>query len=804
LAPDEGSVGTFNYPSGVATDGDGNVYIADTENSRIRMVDPNGYITTVAGNGEYGFGGDGGQATQAKLSWPRDVRIDVAGNIYFADPDNNRIRKVDRSSGVITTVAGNGEYGFGGDGGLATQASLAAPFGVALDGDKNLYISDTDNNVVRKVDLASGIITRFAGNGIPLFTGDRGLATEASLYAPLSVAVDSESLYIADANNHRIRRVNLRSKIIDTFAGNGLLGNQGDGGPATLASFDSAWNVAPDRAGNVFISDNGNHRVRKVDPFGVINNFAGNGENGFSGDGGPAKHARLSYPQGVVVDGAGNLYIGDMANHRIRKVNSFGVISTFAGRSTLPGSGDEGQAKQAKFAGPLGITVDDTGNLYIADSGDDSKLSWCPTLRRYNVCGPEPFAAINSYDTNTIRKVDRSGVITAVAGKGRSGFAGDEGKASQASLYSPRGIAISAHDLYIADAGNSRVRKVDLISGLITTVAGTGIASFAGDGGDATNAGLNSPRGVAVGDNTLYIADTGNNRVRKVDMRTGFIDTIAGNGLPFFTGDDGPANLASLNAPEGVAVLGTNLYIADTGNHRIRRVDLRSGVIATVAGSGTHESFIPVRGDVCISETATGLPQNADTCDLGDSGPAIEASLRSPLGIALGEENLYIADSGHNRVRKVDLVTGVIDTVAGNGLPLFSGDGGPSPKAGLSLPTGVALDAHGNLFIAEFGSAVIRVVVSAASKPPTQPQANGASHRHARSTIATRVLSTRRAWEEERLFPAQAGAALGLPPSTQPRSQVPVDLAAALLVIASMGNLARSIIMRRRHNAHVG
>jgi sugar lactone lactonase YvrE len=305
-------------PRGIALDESGNLYIADTDNHRIRRVDTNGLIATVVGEGSPGFLGDGGPAASARLFFPFDIALDGAGNLYIADYYNHRIRKVD-TNGIITTVAGNGSYGFSGDGGSATSASLYNPSGIAVDNTGTLYIADFYNNRIRKVDT-NGLITTVAGNGSYGFSGDGVPATSASLYSPTSIAVDiTGNLYIADKTNNRIRKVDTNG-LITTVAGNGSYGFSGDGGPATSASLHSPSGIAVDAAGNLYIADQSNHRIRKVDMNGLITTVAGNGLSGFSGDGGPATSAKLSYPLGIAIDGEGYLYIADTYNNRIRRM----------------------------------------------------------------------------------------------------------------------------------------------------------------------------------------------------------------------------------------------------------------------------------------------------------------------------------------------------------------------------------------------------------------------------------------------------------------------------------------------------
>jgi sugar lactone lactonase YvrE len=315
------------FPYGVALDAAGNLFMADTVNHSVRKVDVGGTITTVAGTGTQGFSGDGAAATTARLSRPQRVRLDAAGNLYIADRSNHRIRKVD-ATGMITTVAGNGTPGFSGDGGAATAAQLRDPFGVALDAAGNLYIADTFNNRIRKVDASSGVISTVAGTGTSGFSGDGGAATAAQLGNSYDVASDAAgNLYIADTTNQRIRRVDAASGVISTVAGNGTQGSSGDEGDATLAQLLNPQGVALDAAGNLYIADSSNHRIRKVSATGTITTVAGTGAAGYSGAGGAATAAQLNFPYGVALDAAGNLYIADANNQRIRRVLGVGAMA---------------------------------------------------------------------------------------------------------------------------------------------------------------------------------------------------------------------------------------------------------------------------------------------------------------------------------------------------------------------------------------------------------------------------------------------------------------------------------------------
>jgi sugar lactone lactonase YvrE len=347
-------------PTGVAVDS-GSLFIVETNNNRIRKVSPSGIITTVAGGGNSGLG-DGGSATSAQLYNPSGVAIDSTGNLFIADTENHRVRKVS-SSGVITTVAGGGEYGP--YSGPATSARLYNPSGVAIDSAGNLFIADTGNYSIRKVST-SGIITTIAGNGSGGYSGDDGSATSAQLNSPAGVAVDSVgNIFIADKYNNRIRKVS--SGIITTVVGNGTEGFSGDNGPATSAQLFNPNGVAIDSAGNLFIVDTRNNRIRKVSSSGIITTIAGGGDNRLLGDGGPATLASLSWPNGAAVDSAGAIFIADSLGRSIRKVSSLGIITTVAGNGTEGFSGDGGPATSAQLAQPSGVAVDSTGAIFIAD-----------------------------------------------------------------------------------------------------------------------------------------------------------------------------------------------------------------------------------------------------------------------------------------------------------------------------------------------------------------------------------------------------------------------------------------------------
>ena len=652
-------------------------------------------ITTIAGADA--ADSDGGPATDAFLNFPFGMAIDDQGNLYVADTENHRIRRVDAESGIITTFAGTGEEGFGGDGGPATEAKLDWPSGVALDAYGNVYIADQENERIRKVD-AEGIISTFAGSGSFWYEGEEnGIpATEARLNWPTGVAVDEAgNLYIADSVNGIIRKVNTDG-IITTIAGSGRISGPeavdendvGDGGPATEAKLDWPTALAVDAEGNVYIADSENHRVRRVSIQGTITTIAGTGEGGFAGDGGPAAEAQVSRPSGIALDDEkGCLYIADTGNNRVRRVDLLeGIITTVADE------GVDAPAADAQLAAPRGVALDTDGNLYVADTSN-----------------------------HQIRRLDADGRMTPVAGA--SGI-GDGGPAATARLFGPRGVTVAADgSIYISDTRHNRVRQVNT-EGIITTLAGTGQRGNGGDGGPATEAQLDRPYGLAIGPNgDVYIADTFNNRIRRVNTRTGVITTFAGTGerAPFENedeiGDGGLATSARFRGPVGLDFdADGNLYVTDFFNHRVRRVDTE-GIITTFAGTG-EPSFS------------------------GDEVPAAQALLSQPVGFDIdGEGNFYVADRSYdrNRIRKIDtmgIITTLAETasfadvavgqdgsvyitepdvgrvlrlspsgrlmiIAGSGRSGFGGDGGPALDALLDGPAGIEIDSRGNLYVAD-------------------------------------------------------------------------------------------------------
>jgi streptogramin lyase len=340
----------------------------------LTAADPTATITAVAGTGEKGFSGDGGLATKASLNQPFDVAFDKAGNLYFSDTFNHRIRKVDAKTGIITTVAGTGKKGFGGDGGRATEAMLNEPYGLELDADGNLFIVDRLNYCVRMVDAETTVIRTIAGTGGKLgFTGDGGPATQALLREPNGLCLDGKGrLYIADVADQRVRVVNLTSGIIGTLAGNGTRLSAGDGGPLKDATFAGPRAVALGPDGHLYVVEREGNSVRRIDLKAQrIARFAGTGKRGFTGDGGPAKDATFDGPKEIDIDRDGNVYVVDTENEAIRRIDAkTGIVTTVAGkgRTKTPGLGDGGLATAATLGRPHGVAVGPDGAIYIGDT----------------------------------------------------------------------------------------------------------------------------------------------------------------------------------------------------------------------------------------------------------------------------------------------------------------------------------------------------------------------------------------------------------------------------------------------------
>jgi len=597
---------------------------------------------------------------------------------------------------------------------------------------------------------AAGLLTASATNR-PISTvagaAGQGQATDVA-QAPYGLAVTGNTLLVADFDYGVVRAVDLQSSGETVFAGT-CRGYAGDEGPATASAVGrtpARPAVAAD--GTVYVPDPSYNVVRAITPSGTIRRFAGrpSTQGGFGGDGGPATNAQLDGPEGVAVDSAGNVYIAEHWNHLVRKVDPAGIITTVAGNRYSSATGDNIPATQSWLTAPLGVAVDASGTLLITDgtrlrSVSGGVITTVPGSSAVQMASVRIAPDGTVYYTDTWNStVYRLGPV-AVAGNGTPGYSGDGGPATAAQLMTPEDLAFdAAGSIYIADWYSQRVRMVR--AGVITTFAGTG-GFVTGDGGQALAAQIAHPSKVAIDSRgNYYFAELAANTVRRV-APDGVITTVAGNGQPGFSGDDGPATAAQLWEPQSVSVdASDNLFIVDRRNGRIRRVDANSGIITTVAGGGnTFVNNVPATqtvlagpsavafapdGSWFIAETETRDVRRVDgngiinpyagsdtSNDPGDGNVATHAYISGAYGIAVdGDGNLFIADSGnHHTIRRVDHASQVITTVAGiTRQPGFSGDGGPATSAKLNFPMDVALDADGDLFIADQMNQRIRVV----------------------------------------------------------------------------------------------
>jgi len=687
--------------TGLAIDSKGNIYLADAVGSRIRKVTPAGIISTVAGNGtkcdKAGICGDGGSALKANLNLPESVALDSAGNIYIADLSDNRIRVVNTGTSSITiagvtilpgdikTVAGNsqpctnsqGTKPTCGDGGPANLAQLTMPNGVAVDSLGNIYIADTRDQEIRIVAAGQNNIATFAGNGLSCFNqhsgcGDGGAPTSALLWAPKGVFTDATgNVYIADTNSNRIRYVAKGSNVITTLVDNtGATGFGGDGGAATAAQLDGPVGIFADASGNLLVSDTGNQRLRQVTAgtTPTINTIAG---GSMGGDGGSPTAATLANPWDVAEDGAGNLYIVDQGNNRIRKITNPGlsnaVITTVAGTGSAGFSGDGGPATSAMLSAPSGVAVDTFGNLYIADSNN-------LVIRAVNMGTSTLTLGTVNIAPGDIATVFGTPGVSCVP---TTASCGDDGPALGATFAFPLFVALdSSNNVYVSDYQAARVREWNVSKNFVTNPAGTGTAGFRGNGGLGNLARINHPAGLGVFNGQIVFADQWDDVVRFVIESTDIINNFALNTLAKFAGDGGPCLSGSMFNPLALNISPTgDVFISGGNDNLVQRCSAATNVFSTVAGAPTR-SF------------QAGFS--------GDKGPAISARMANLGAFVDSKDNLYVADGGNNRIRFVPLAPDVtlgsaklsmgqwpIGT-AGNPIPLtITGAGG----ADLSSPT---------------------------------------------------------------------------------------------------------------------
>ena len=655
-----GAAALFSVPAGVAVDNAGNVYVADTGNRTIRKIAPDGTVSTLAGAADGSAGADAtgnGTGSAARFGYATGVAVDSAGNVYVADFSSDTIRKI-TPAGVVTTLAGTAGN-FGSLDGTGSAASFNRPTGVAVDASGNVFVADTYNHVIRKITPA-GVVTTLAGLAGSSGSTD-GTGAAARFFFPAGLTVDGNgNVYVADTTNSTIRKITAAG-VVTTLAGTALANGSTDG-TGSAARFDNPQGVAVDGTGNVYVADTFTCTIRKITPAGVVTTFAGTADHPGSADG-TGGAAQFLVPRGVAVDGTGNVYVADTNNNTIRKITTAAVVTTLAGNATTTGSAD-GAGSAARFSAPGGVAADGLGNVYVADSGN-----------------------------STIRKITATGVVTTLAGT--AGSVGSvDGTGSAARFKSPRGVAADGGgNVYVADTLNHIIRKITA-AGVVTTLAGTAGSTGATDG-TGSAARFYSPYGIAL-DNAgnVYVADRNNYAIRKITP-AGVVTTLAGGSGGIGTAD-GTGAAAQFNFPGSLAVDGMgNVFVADTNSSDIRRIT-PAGVVTTFAS----------------------VPFGFGATD----GTGSAARFNMPAGVAADETgNVYVADTDNGTIRKIS-PAGVVTTLAGAQY-IYGSTDGTGPAARFNGPTGLAVDSMGNLYVADTVNNTIRkgVLVEVAPVITTQP-----------------------------------------------------------------------------------
>lgn len=655
-----GSGARFFKPQGIAVDISGNLYVADSDNNTIRKISPAGLVTTLAGTAGQPGSADGA-GNLARFNFPSSIVVDALGVLYVADANNHTIRKIS-TTGVVTTIAGAAGVADSTDGSGGT-ARFNRPEGLAIDAAGNLYVADAGNNLIRKIS-PTGLVTTLAGSaGVSGSTNGTGSA--ASFSAPFRIAVDTTgTLYVSEAGNYDVRKITPGGVVTTLFPGRFLYGYSG-----TPASFPAS--IAVTVAGKVFFADRYDNSIAEISPTGVITTFAGSGTTGYID--GASTIARFNGPTGLVADASGTLYVADTDNNTIRKITPTGDVTTLAGLADNLGSAD-GAGIAARFNGPSGVAVDNSGNAYIADI--------------YN---------------NTIRKISPTGVVTTLAGM--AGSTGSlDGTGSAARFNWPSGVAVdSTANVYVADSSNHAIRKITPAR-VVTTLAGSADPAISGStDGTGTAARFSHPSALTVDSSgNIIVIDQWNNTIRKVTPG-GVVTTLAGT--PGQIGSaDGAGAAVSFYVPTDVAADNSgNVYVVDSGNQTIRKIN-GGGVVTTFAG----------------------VPGAMGATD----GTGSDVRFTNPYGVAVdGSGNLFVTEN-NNTVRKIT-PAGAVTTIAGSPIQ-YGSDDGTGSAARFNYPRGVAVDGAGKLYLADSGNNTIRIgqpadppVISA--PPLSQTVAAGAS-----------------------------------------------------------------------------
>lgn len=676
-----GSAARFNYPHGVAVDNAGNIYVADSSNQTIRKVTSAGLVSTLAGSPGKS-GSTDGNGSSARFYSPTGVAVDGAGNVYVADSGNDTIRKISPAREVSTLAGLPGVIGSAD--GTGSAARFTNPEGVAVDSAGNVYVADSGNETIRKINSAGVTMTLAGSAGNKGFSDGEGSA--ARFDSPYAVAVDSAgNVYVADSNNNTIRKIT-PAAVVSTFAG--APGGPGSAdGTGSSARFQSPRAVAVDSAGNVYVCDSNNATIRKITPSAVVTTLAGSAGNVGSADGNGSA-ARFYLPYGVGADSAGNIYVGDIFNNAIRKISPAGLVNTLAGAADSPGSAD-GVGSAVRFSGPTAVAKDGAGNTYVADG-----------------------------ENSTIRKITPDGVVTTFAGAPKI-IGKADGPGSDARFNRPAGIAVdSKGNVFVSDSGRynmafgagETIRKITP-GGFVTTFAGDSSGPGYTDG-VGTAARFNFPGGIAVdGADNLFIADTGNNVIRKITP-AGVVTTLAGGTAGFA---DGTGSLANFFAPGAVAAASDgSIYVADTGNATIRKITL-TGAVTTLAGYPRSAGTIDGIGSAARFNLGWSNGCYSLCGRFGES--------KITGGIAVDNAgNVYVGDTLNDTIRKIT-PAGVVTTVAGLAGAPGTSDGVGS-AAHFNQPNGLFVDKEGRIFVADTGNNTIRVAA-----PISVPQSLNSSTR---------------------------------------------------------------------------